>query len=177
MCRFRYYNPRASWVLKLIRHFLHSVTVKLQSTCIVGTKTDAQGITIPAARTLQSTCIVGTKTMEITAHSGARHYNPRASWVLKRQSTVQDVCLFYYNPRASWVLKPDSFAYIAAIKTLQSTCIVGTKTCFKFKCVHYYNHYNPRASWVLKQYDHRYMLAINIEMKKLYFKMAIKKRH
>ena len=155
MCRFRYYNPRASWVLKLIRHFLHSVTVKLQSTCIVGTKTDAQGITIPAARTLQSTCIVGTKTMEITAHSGARHY----------------------NPRASWVLKPDSFAYIAAIKTLQSTCIVGTKTCFKFKCVHYYNHYNPRASWVLKQYDHRYMLAINIEMKKLYFKMAIKKRH
>ena len=39
------------------------------------------------------------------------------------------------------------------------------------------NNYNPRASWILKQYDHRYMLAINIEMKKLYFKMAIKKRH
>ena len=61
----------------------------------------------------------------------------------------------HYNPRASWVLK------------LQSK--IASR-------IHLF-YYNPRASWILKQYDHRYMLAINIEMKKLYFKMAIKKRH
>ena len=66
------------------------------------------------------------------------------------RSELQD-----YNPRASWVLK------------LQSK--IASR-------IHLF-YYNPRASWILKQYDHRYMLAINIEMKKLYFKMAIKKRH
>ena len=55
--------------------------------------------------------------------------------------------------------------------------IVGTKTVEMVCIPPVPSNYNPRASWVLKQYDHRYMLAINIEMKKLYFKMAIKKRH
>ena len=112
MCRFRYYNPRTSWVLKLAL-----ITDKRRSTL---------------------------------------NYNPRTSWVLKLCGTQSAAAYMQdYNPRTSWVLK-------------LIWCIITVVII---------EHYNPRASWVLKQYDHRYMLAINIEMKKLYFKMAIKKRH
>ena len=57
----RYYNPRASWVLKLENFFHTSKILRLQPTCIVGTKTYSMMVRFDICE-LQPTYIVGTKT-------------------------------------------------------------------------------------------------------------------
>ena len=84
MCRFRYYNPRVSWVLK------HSI----------------YQYEIPESP-LQPTCIVGTKTMiNFLQYFFVRYYNPRASWVLKfvSHNSLHKYYL-HYSLRTSWMFR------------------------------------------------------------------------
>ena len=66
MCRFRYYNPRASWVLKPFFP-----------------------VSSQPENLLQPTCIVGTKTARITDRSADFHYNPRVSWMFRIKIAIK----------------------------------------------------------------------------------------
>ena len=85
MCRFRYYNPRASWVLKPFFPVSSQPENLLQPTCIVGTKT----VYNYHMCILQPTCIVGTKTPRITDRSADFHYNPRVSWMFRIKIAIK----------------------------------------------------------------------------------------
>ena len=134
MCRFRYYNPRASWVLKQSSFPRNWALQLLQPTCIVGTKT---GIPLILIRTIPG------------------HYNPRVSWVLKLTARRGCLTCLHYNPRVSWVLKLIGSYIISSAFSLQPTCIVGTKTRKYIGENEINTNYNPRVSWVLK---HRILL-------------------
>ena len=128
MCRFRYYNPRASWVLKPIFAPQKTKHPALQPTCIVGTKTTALICPLFPWR-LQPTCIVGTKT----------HRNDRRPSVLGLQPT----CIVGTKTMSSY--------FKIGVTRLQPTCIVGTKTFLFHSDSFAPIDYNPRTSRVLKQ--------------------------
>ena len=106
MCRFRYYNPRASWVLKRTTSNKFSNSPLLQPTCIVGTKT-----IVPqrsgSVKELQPTCIVGTKTIVPQRSGSVKELQPTCIVGTKTFLFHSDsFAPIDYNPRTSRVLKP-----------------------------------------------------------------------
>ena len=100
---------------------------------------------------LQPTCIVGTKTSyRRSTVALCIHYNPRASWVLKRTTSNKFSNSPLLQPTCIVGTKTIIPQRSGSVKELQPTCIVGTKTFLFHSDSFAPIDYNPRTSRVLK---------------------------